>query len=62
MSGIQLGSNSYPYWAIAQHFSVPYADVIAYLDRIPSATLQRSERWQIETWLAWERQHPMVKS
>jgi hypothetical protein len=59
---ITLGSKSYPYWAIAQNFNVPYADVIEYLDRIPFASFSHKEPWQIEVWKAWEQQHPLVQS
>lgn len=53
---IELGSTSYPYWAISQHYGIPYANVIKYLDRIPSAMLQRHEPWMRAVWEAWEKQ------
>ena len=52
---IAKDSNSYPYLAVARHNGVPYADVLAYAEMIPSATLQRSEQWQRDAWAAWER-------
>jgi hypothetical protein len=53
-------STSYPYLAVAQHHGVPYSDVLAYAERVPSATLQRSEAWQLATWEAWECQQKKV--
>lgn len=52
---VAKNSESYPYLAIAQHHQVPYREVLAYVEHIPSATLQRSQPWQLAAWEAWER-------
>jgi len=49
-------STSYPYLAVAVHYDVSYADVLEYADQIPSATLQRSQPWQLATWAAYDRE------
>ena len=53
---IAKDSTSYPYLAVAVHYNVPYGDVLHYVNRIPSATLQRSQEWQIAAWEAYDRE------
>jgi hypothetical protein len=49
---IAKDSTSYPFLAVAVHYGIPYATVLEYVGHFPSATLQRSEKWQIAAWNA----------
>lgn len=53
-------SKSYPYLAIAQHYNVSYAEVLAYADLVAEYEPEKDERiaaneWQTEVIKLWCR-------
>ena len=51
---IKLGSKSYPYLAIAQHWNVPYAKVLAFSETLEASSILITEPWKVAVWRAYE--------